>query len=358
VTPALLVFHQVLEENIGQMVQIAGDPSRLRPHCKTHKMREVIRLQLAKGVVKHKAATFAEAEMLAEAGAQDVLLAYHPVGPNVARVVKFLEAFPDVTFSVIADHAQPITELGKTVSAAGRTVNVLLDMDTGQHRTGVLPGAMATELYRTLSETAGLQPGGLHFYDGQNHQVDISERRRAVHAAWESIAGFRATLLEQGYPVPRIVAGATGSFPILAAMDDPTMELCPGTCVFHDVGYSKNFPDLPFVPAALLLTRVISRPTPDRVTCDLGYKAVASDAPVDRRVAFPDIPDARIVLQNEEHLVICTSRAEEFQPGDEMLAVPFHVCPTSALQKQVYVVRDGEIVERWDIAARDRQLTI
>ena len=358
ITPALLVFHHILEGNIDHMLQIAQVPSRLRPHCKTHKMQEVIRLQLTKGVAKHKAATFAEAEMLAEAGAKDVLLAYHVVGPNVARVVRFLETYPDVAFSVIADHRGPITELGKAVSAAHCSIEVLLDIDTGLHRTGIQLGSMATELYRTIIETEGLQPGGLHYYDGQNHQVDVGQRRCAVNAVWDSIADFRDTLLEQGYPVPRIVAGTTGSFPILASIHDPTMELCPGTCVFHDVGYGETFPDLPFVPAALLLTRVISRPTADRVTLDLGYKAVASDPPFDRRVTFPDIPDAQVVLQNEEHLVIHTSRAKELQPGDEMLAIPFHVCPTSALQKQAYVVRNEQVVERWDIAARDRQLTI
>ena len=157
ITPALLVFHDILEGNIDHMLQIAGAPSRLRPHCKTHKMREVIRLQLTRGVAKHKAATFAEAEMLVEAGAKDVVLGYHVVGPNVARVVRFLETYPDVAFSVIADHRGPIFELGRAVSAAQRSVEVLLDIDTGLRRTGIQLGSMATELYRTIIETEGLQ---------------------------------------------------------------------------------------------------------------------------------------------------------------------------------------------------------
>ena len=91
---------------------------------------------------------------------------------------------------------------------------------------------------------------------------------------------------------------------------------------------------------------------------DLGYKAVASDPPADRRVVIPDLPDAQLVLQNEEHLVVETSLAEKYQPGDELLAIPRHVCPTSALHKQVYVINRGKLVECWDVAARDRFLTI
>jgi D-serine deaminase-like pyridoxal phosphate-dependent protein len=201
-------------------------------------------------------------------------------------------------------------------------------------------------------------PGGLHVYDGQNHQVDVVERRRAVLAVWDAVAQLRDQLVRDGYPVPRIVAGATGSFPIFAGVDDRTIEVCPGTCIFHDVGYDELFRDLGFGFAALVLTRVISRPTHDRVTLDLGYKAVASDSPPEKRLVFPEMPDAHVVLQNEEHLVIETSRAANLQPGDALLAIPRHACPTSALHKQAFVVRKGKVTERWDVAARDRWLTI
>src|SRR4029453_140978 len=102
----------------------------------------------------------------------------------------------------------------------------------------------------------------------------------------------------------------------------PAIELSPGTIVFHDWGYGESFPDLAFTPAALMLTRVISRPTADRVTLDLGYKAGASDPPAGNRVLFPDLPDAKAVLQNEEHLVLETAQAHRFQPGDELWAIP------------------------------------
>ena len=358
ISPGLVVFRDILVENIDKMMTIAGDPARLRPHCKTHKMRQVIEMQVARGVTKHKTATFAEAEMVIAGGATDVFLAYSLVGPNIARAVKFRQQYPQVTFSVTADHAEPIRLLGEAMSAAGTTIEVLLDLDTGQHRTGVAPDARGEDVYRLIADTAGLVPGGLHLYDGQNHQTDLDERRIAVLQCWEQAAGLRDKLVAGGWPVPRIVAGGTGSFPVYASIDDPALELSPGTCAFHDIGYGQMFPDLEFQPASLLLTRVISRPTADRVTFDLGYKAVASDPPADRRVVFPDIPDAQLVLQNEEHLVVQTAAAEKYQPGDELLAIPRHTCPTSALHKQAFVISQGKLVDRWDVAARDRWLTI
>jgi D-serine deaminase-like pyridoxal phosphate-dependent protein len=358
ISPALIVYRELLEANLDQMLQIAGDARRLRPHCKTHKMREVTQLELSKGIVKHKCATFAEAEMLADCGVRDIFLAYNLVGPNIARAVAFRRKYPNVTFSATADHPAPLAALGQAMADAGQTIEVLLDVDTGQHRTGLEVGPQAFELYRLLTKTPGIRPGGLHVYDGHQHQKSRDDRRAAVNEQFDKVLAFRDSLVAQGWPVPRIVAGGTASFPIYAERTDPTIELSPGTCVFNDVGYSERFPDLVFQPATLLLTRVVSRPTADRVTFDLGYKAVASDPPAGQRLALLDIPDAEQVLQNEEHLVVQTSHAGEFQPGDEAFAIPRHICPTSALHKQVFVVAGGKVVDRWNVAARDRWLTL
>lgn len=357
-SPALILFREILEENIDAMIGIASSPARLRPHCKTHKMPEVIRIELAKGITKHKCATFAEAEMLADAGVKDIFLAYNMVGPNVGRAVEFVSRFPDVIFSVTADHPAPVAALGKALSNAGRTIEVLLDLDVGQHRTGVVPGEIAADLYRQIAESRGLRAGGLHVYDGHQHQTSRQERQAAVDAEWQSVRAFRDDLVHKGLPVPRIVAGGTPTFPIFAEKDDPTIELSPGTCVLNDAGYGEMFADLRFRPAALLLARVVSRPTPNRLTLDLGYKAVASDPPAGRRMVFPDLPDAREVLHNEEHLVLETARAADFQPGDELLAVPRHICPTSNLYKEMVVISHGRVAGHWAVTARDRRLTI
>lgn len=358
ISPALILYKDLLEANLDRMLAIAGDPGRLRPHCKTHKMAQVTRIELARGITKHKCATFAEAEMLANAGVTDVFLSYNLVGPNIGRAVEFRRKFPGVTLRVQADHPGPAAELGRAMSAAGQTVDVLVDIDTGQHRTGIAAGPQAKELYQLIAEAPGLTAGGFNLYDGHQHQNSRAERAAAIDKEWAKVIAFRDDLVRSGLPVPRIVCGGTGSFPVYAAKNDPTIELSPGTCVFNDAGYSETFPDLVFQPAVAVLTRVVSRPGPDRVTLDLGYKAVASDPPAGKRLTLLDMPDAEQVLQNEEHLVLRTPRAAEFQPGDELYAIPRHICPSIALHKQVYVVAQGKVVDRWDVIARDRWLTI
>ncbi|MBM4005401.1 MAG: D-TA family PLP-dependent enzyme [Planctomycetes bacterium] len=358
ISPALLVFSELLERNLRSMIEVVGDPGRLRPHCKTHKIQEIAELGCRHGIRKGKCATFAEAEMLARAGVSDIFLAYPLIGPNLARAVEFRRRYPDRILSVTADDPEQVRKLGETMEDAGQSIEVLLDIDTGQHRTGIPAGDRAAKLYHLIAETRGLRPGGLHVYDGHNHQRDPEERRQAVLTCWEPIDELRRQLVAASLPVPRIVAGGTGSFPIFATMTIPELELSPGTVIFHDAGYGEMFPDLHFEPAALLLTRVISRPTPERVTLDLGYKAIASDPPAGHRLTIPDLPDAKAVLQNEEHLVIETERAGQIRIGDEFLAIPRHVCPTTALHKQVYVIRNQAVVGTWNVVARDRQLTI
>ncbi len=357
-SPALIIFEELLRKNLDKMIEIAGTPDRLRPHCKTHKMREVIELEMNLGIRKHKAATIAETEMLALAGVRDIFLAYNLVGPNISRAVKFLEKFPHVTLGVTVDHPAPLASLSAAVNAAGKTIDVFLDIDSGQHRTGVPVGEQAKELYRKIASSPGINAAGIHLYDGQNHQKDLNDRTLAVMSIWQQVAQFRDELVVAGLAVPKIVCGGTGSFPVFAKIDDPTIELSPGTCVFHDAGYGELFPDLDFIPAQMILTRVISRPADNLMTLDLGYKACAADRPAGRRLFFPDLPDAEEVLQNEEHLVLRTPRAKSFEPGDELLTVSRHACPTSAMYQNAYVIRNGKLAERWNVVARDRQLSI
>ena len=356
-TPSLVVFEELLERNLHEMLRIAGSPGRLRPHCKTHKTRELIQRWTQLGVTDHKCATFAEAEMAASAGAKDVLLAYNPVGPNLRRVIDFTKGFPDTRFAVTVDHRSMIAALGEGAKAEGVVADVFLDVDTGQHRTGAAPEA-GLDLYRQIADSPGLRPRGLHLYDGHNHQTDLAERTEAVDAVWRTGTELAKQLEQAGFPVEEIVAGGTGSFPCFAAYSDPRLRLSPGTCVFHDQGYRECFPDLDFTPAAVVATRVISRPTPDRITLDAGNKAVASDPPMGSRLFFPRLRQARQVLQNEEHLVLETPGADAFQPGDLLLAIPRHICPTCALHDELWVVRAGEIVESWEVASRSRRLSI
>lgn len=354
-SPALLIYPDRVAENLRRIVKIARGTERLRPHVKTHKLPQIVRMQLEAGITRFKCATIAEAEMVAECGAPDVMLGYPILGPAVPRFVHLLKRFPDTAFSVLADDEPSLRRLSDAVSGAGQMVAVLLDIDNGMHRTGIAPGDGAKRLYRLIAELPGLQPGGLHVYDGHIKEPDFSRRVAAAEAAFESVENLRHELLRAELSVPRVVCGGTPTFPVHAL--HPDRELSPGTCVLWDESYATKLPDLDFQFSALLLTRVISKPGPDRICVDLGYKAVSPDNP-DPRARFLDLPDAVMTVHSEEHLALATSRAGELAVGDVLYAVPYHVCPTCALHREAWVVEQGVARHRWPIVARERRLTI
>jgi D-serine deaminase-like pyridoxal phosphate-dependent protein len=337
------------------MVAMVGDPARLWPHVKTHKLPQVVRRQAELGVTRCKCATIAEAEMAAGAGAREVLLAQQPVGPTVHRLLALMDLFPEVEFSTILDDAGALAALGAAAQKAGRRVMALLDLDVGMGRTGILPGAEAVALYRAISGHPGLRPGGLHAYDGHLHQSDVPERRAAWENSRRPVLPFRDELRGLGLSVPRVIAGGTPTFPFYASQ--PEVECSPGTTVLWDAGYTRRCPDLPFLPAAALLTRVISKPATNRLCFDLGHKAVASEMP-HPRAHFPALPDATAISHSEEHLVVETSHAAEVPVGTAFYAIPSHICPSVALHTEGWVVRNNRAEERWAILARTRRLTV
>src|SRR6266567_437130 len=183
-SPCLLLYPDRVRENIRRMIAIGGGVKSLRPHMKTHKMPEVIRMQVEQGITR---------------------------------------------------------------------VEVLVDLDVGQHRTGIAPDTHAFDLYRLIAALPGLAPGGLHAYDGHVHESDVTERTAACEAAFGPVEVLRRKLERDGLPVPRVIAGGTPTFPMHARRGH--VECSPGTCVFWDSGYGKNLIDLDFLPAALVLTR-------------------------------------------------------------------------------------------------------
>jgi D-serine deaminase-like pyridoxal phosphate-dependent protein len=353
-SPSLLIFEERVESNLRRMIEIAGDPARLRPHVKTHKLGPLVERQLKLGINKFKCATIAEAEMCAQADAPDVLLAMPAVGPNVARLCKLAKKYPATHFSTLIDDAGAMQALGLAAVKAGLTIDVFLDLDCGQNRTGIKPGQEALELYRQATVTEGLKVAGLHAYDGHIHEADLTKRRAMYEEAMGPVLAFRQQLESAGLAVPVLVAGGTPTFPFHAEQKD--RQCSPGTTVLWDFGYADKHVDLPFLPAALLLARVVSKPGANRLCLDLGHKSVAAENP-HPRVRFIELPDAPAISQSEEHLVIETPLAAEFSVGDTLHGIPRHVCPTVALYNEATVVRGGAAVGTWPIA-RARKLTV
>jgi D-serine deaminase-like pyridoxal phosphate-dependent protein len=288
----------------------------------------------------------------------DVLIAYPLVGPNLLRLARLLHAYPATTFRVTVDDPGMARLLATTLADLGRPLPVLVDLDVGMGRTGIAPGRGAEALYELVAALDPLQPDGLHIYDGHLVIPDPDERARAAREVHDESLRLRDRLEAKGLPVPRLVFGGTPTFPMHAALNEPGVECSPGTCTLHDAGYASKFPDLPFVPAAALLTRVVSRPRPNRLCLDLGHKAVAGDPPAARRVQLLDLPDAEFPAHSEEHLVVTTPRAAEFPVGSALLALPIHICPTCALHRRAFVIEAGQWIAQWEVVARDRILTI
>src|ERR1019366_3381535 len=140
-SPSLLFYKALIARNIGNLVKRVGNPDRLRPHVKTHKTRQIVKMEREAGITKQKCATIAEAEMLAQCEVADVMLSYPLVGPNCARFAQLIKKYPGSQFSTIADHAVGIQQLSDALAKAGVQAEVLLDLDVGQHRTGLAAGA-------------------------------------------------------------------------------------------------------------------------------------------------------------------------------------------------------------------------
>jgi D-threonine aldolase len=354
-SPTLLLYPDRIEENLRRLIAMAGDPGRLRPHVKTHKLPQIIAMKRALGIDKFKVSTIAEAEMTAQAGGRDVLLAYPCVGPNVARFAELVRRFPQTRFATLVDNPVSLAELAATATAAGVTIELLVDLNVGMNRTGIAPGEQAVELYRQLSSTGGITAGGLHAYDGHVRNTDYQALVRHSEQTFAAVTELVQTLRGQGLDVPRIVAGGTPTSSLLVHHRDT--EVGSGTPVLWDFGQEEMSPDLDYLNAAVLLSRVVSRPLPGHLCLDLGYKAVASEMP-QPRVRWFGLEQAEVVGQSEEHLVIKTDLADDYPVGRVVYGVPRHICPTVALQSEVWCVRDGRAVERWPVVARARRLSI
>lgn len=352
-SPALLIYPERIRHNIKRMVEIAGDPGRLRPHVKTHKMAEIIRMQQAAGIDKFKCATLAEAELLARCHAKDVLVAYPLTGPGPGRLMKLQKNYPETIFSCLVDHPYSLSALEATAGLAGTQIGVFLDLNVGMNRTGIKPNKEAADLYARMASSTSLDCRGLHVYDGHLRNPDQGQRGLDCDRAFNAVEKLADRIQGSGLEVPSIVAGGSPTFPFHSRREG--IELSPGTTLLWDARYGEQFPEMPFLSAASLLCRVISKPAPGMICLDLGHKAVAAEMDFPR-VYLPQLPGSTQVGQSEEHLVLNFNGADSLSIGHECYAIPMHICPTVIKYPEALVVVGGKVTDRWQIAARDYHL--
>lgn len=355
-SPALLVYPERVKANIQTAIKMIGDVNRLRPHVKTHKCAEVVQLMIDAGITKFKCATIAEAEMLGMQKAADVLLAYQPVGPKLQRFIALIKKYPATQFSCLTDNMVAAEAQSKAFAEAGLKVSVYIDLNIGMNRTGIAPGDEALELYKYCSTAPGITIKGLHAYDGHIRDIDFATKKKNCDDAFALVQLLAKKIETAGLPKPIIIAGGSPTFSVHCKREN--VECSPGTFIYWDKGYSVLCPEQEFVPAAVLLTRVVSLPGEGKVCTDLGHKSVAAENEISKRVFFPDFEFLHAISQSEEHLVLQNSSDTSFSSGDILYGIPWHICPTVALYDSIKIIENGQYCADWKNIARDRKITI
>ncbi len=350
-SPALVVFPQRVTHNIQLAIEMAGDVNRLRPHIKTNKSPDVAMLMLQAGITKFKCATIAEAEMLAQCHAPDVLLAYQPLGPKLNRFVSLIKKYPETKFSCLTDNIAATDEQSAAFSANQLTVPVFIDLNVGMNRTGISPDKKAMELFNHCKLLKGITVAGLHAYDGHIRDADFETKKKKCDEAFA-----RVEKLNEALKLSVIIAGGSPTFSVHCKRKN--IECSPGTFVYWDKGYSDLCPEQEFLPAAVLVTRVISLPASMRICTDLGHKSVAAENEINKRVFFLNAEGLKPVGQSEEHLVLEAGENHSFKPGDILYGLPCHICPTVALYERVFTVEKGIASGEWKNSARDRKISL
>ena len=355
-SPALVIYPERVKHNLTTVKTFVRDVDALRPHVKTNKCPQVVGMMLDGGITKFKCATIAEAELLATAGAKDVLLAYQPVGPKARRFCELQQKFADTTFSCLIDHITTVQELSALARTSGVKIRVFIDLNVGMNRTGVLPGEGALGVFNAATTAEGIDFIGLHVYDGHIRDSDLAMRKQKCDVAFRPVENFRDEIVRRTGKPPVVVAGGTPTFPIHAKR--PGVEASPGTFIFWDRGYQQMLAEQPFEFAALVVTRVISTPDEHTVCLDLGHKSIASENPLANRIYLLNGEGLEPVGHSEEHMVFRTVEKHGLRPGHVFYGVPHHICPTVALYDEASVCQDGFVQETWPIIARKRKLTI
>ena len=356
-SPALLVYPNRVKHNIETMVaNVGGNPKRLFPHVKTYKMREIVKMQLKAGIERFKCATISEMEMAISAGAKTVLIAYQMTGPKIGRLVNLAKKFPDVNIASLVDNVVSAAELSKVFGKEGLVAKVYLDIDNGLNRTGCPLDETTFSLVKSITEIPNLEFKGLHIYDGQFRSKSRIERKKGSDKAFRPIYGLVDQIKSELGIVSEIVNGGSPSFSSAAMREN--VFCSPGTVLLWDVGYATIVPEVDAKWAAVLVTRIISKPTEGIITVDLGHKSVGSENPIDKRIQFLNLTNYQALGHSEEHLMIKVENWKELKVGDVLYGVPYHVCPSVALHDEAHVIRDNEWVENWEVVARRRRITV
>ena len=353
-TPVLTVDAAAFERNIARMSALAADAGiACRPHAKAHKSPHVAKLQMAAGAVGVCCARLGEAEVMAEAGVEDILITSEVVGRS--KVMRLIDAARKSRIAVVADDADNIADLAAGARTAGLKLDVLVEVDVGQGRCGVPPGPRAAELAALIDGHPWLAFKGLQGYQGAvQMRVSHAERRGAVEEALELLNRSAKLVRGAGLEIEVLTGGGTGTSAIDAALGGLT-EIQPGSYVFMDTNYGaiewRDAPAPPFELSLSVYAGVVSRPAPNRVILDTGWKAISGDGgpPV-----AANHPDAVFRFAGDEFGELTFPGRSPLAVGDKTMLTPSHCDTTVNLHDRFILTRGGGVEDVWEIAARGR----
>jgi D-serine deaminase-like pyridoxal phosphate-dependent protein len=356
-TPALAIYPEIVEANLDFTLRLlGGDSSRWRPHVKTAKLGYVIRKYIERGVANFKCSTSLELATVCSQGDVDVLIAYPLVGANAQRTRDLADQHPGCKVSALVETPAQV-EVWK-----GSRVGLFIDVNPGMDRTGIQQNGVAdiVALARSI-ERSGQSFRGLHYYDGHLGNLALPEREPVAHAGYDKLLAIVSAIGAEGIRVAEVITAGTPAFPCTLSYSrfrEPPFvhRASPGTVVYGDCSSLNQLPaDWSYRPAAIVVSTVVSHPSPGRVTCDAGHKSVSADAgaPTCAVLGLPGLVPSK---PSEEHLPIDV-RDGTPQPGlgETLYLVPRHVCPTINNFDHALLVVDGRVVGVERVTARGRE---
>jgi D-serine deaminase-like pyridoxal phosphate-dependent protein len=344
-SPQLLLDLDILDTNLQRMLQACRKLGvNLRVHFKSLKCAGLAKYLVQKGVSSFLAAKLNEAEVLADAGISDILLANEIIGPIKLR--RLAELARRVPIMVCVDDLDNVAALGAAMKAAGAKLGVLVEVDIGMNRCGVAPGEPVVELARAIAENENLRFAGLQGYDGHLQMLpDAAERQRKCLNGLASLLMTRQRLKEAGFEAPIITGGGTGTWEWVASFPGMT-EIQPGSFLLMDAAYNAIRPE--FACSLSVLATVISR-KPDRYILDAGSKAISKD------FGMPVVKgheSEKVLKLAEEHTIVETHNPPAI--GERREVLPAHCCATMNLHRTCIAVRNGIVEAVWPIEASGR----
>ncbi|MCC7263568.1 MAG: DSD1 family PLP-dependent enzyme [Candidatus Latescibacteria bacterium] len=349
-TPVLLVELEVLEANIARMARHFRESGKyLRPHTKSHKTPAIALKQLEAGAIGITCAKLGEAEAMADAGIQDILMANEVIGAK--KITRLMALARRCDIMVAVDNPQNLAQLEEAAGKAGVKPRILLEINIGHNRCGVAAGsAAAVELAKAAAACRHLRYCGMMGYEG--HVVDLEDKTARDGGARECLQRLvdtRAAVEGAGLPVEICSASGTGDY-YLATTYAGITEVQAGSYALMDVAYGKL--GLGFDHALTVLTTVISRPSPERVITDAGLKSLTPEHGLPVVKGHPELECHAL---SEEHGRLRTLQgSSELQVGELLEFIPGHGCTTINLHDQLYAMRAGKLEAIWPVAGRGK----